>query len=518
MNDRIQLLSPFLSNQIAAGEVVERPASVVKELIENSLDAGATQIKLILEKGGTTLIRIEDNGRGIHPDDMLLALAAHSTSKIAAPSDLAQISTLGFRGEALASIASVSRLTLTSCRAPHEALSVHVEGREMRPVVKPAAHPVGTSVEVKHLFFNTPARQKFLKSERSELLAIEEVLKRIVLMHPAVSFHMYHDHKCIKRYDPTQDFKPRIQQVLSRAFIDKSFYVDASITQMRLYGWLGACEDARSSHDQAHFYVNGRPLRDKVLMHAVRSAYGDQLFVGRYPSYVLFLECDPASVDVNVHPTKHEVRFREARLVHDFIVSTVQQSISPNTMSVPSQGIPVIPQRPFVQSPVFNVMKSAEFTLGKIVAVLSQSVVVLQKNDHLIAIDWQTTLIKYAVARFQQDQSSGGVSTFPLLEPITLPGIFSDETIEHDQALGFVIQCVAKSHYILREIPRCFQGVDCRTVDFANMTDIVASFAKAWAVSHPMDHQSITQTLIGCEAILGIEGIVARDYAPSDFL
>ncbi len=539
MRDRIQLLPPSLYNQIAAGEVVERPASVVKELLENSLDAGATHIRLYLEKGGTQLIRVEDNGRGINPEDMLLALAAHATSKIISPADLAQIQTLGFRGEALASIASVSRLTLVSCRSPHEALSVHVEGKNMDPIIKPAAHPQGTSVVVKHLFFNTPARQKFLKSDRSELLAVEETLKRIVLMHPHVSFHLYHDQKCIKRYDVASDFKPRIQQVVSRAFMDQALYVDESITQMRLQGWLGNSEQARSSHDQAYLYVNGRPLRDKVLMHAVRTAYGDRIFTGRFPSYVLFLTCDPASVDVNVHPTKHEVRFREARLVHDFIMRSIEnalsvsahQGIQKNIADVAENNI--IPQKQQTFSALFQ-PKQAErrarvwppaisetLSLGKIVAVLGNTVVILQKDDHLIAIDWQKTLIQYATARFQMEKQFGTIPAMPLLVPFHLPSDVSEATVSLHQDLGFEIQCVGKSQYVIRDIPQYLQGVACRVVNIENnMTEasLLHAWANAWAASHPMDYQAITVTLLACESALGAGAIAYKDYAPEAFL
>jgi DNA mismatch repair protein MutL len=530
MTDRIKLLPPILANQIAAGEVVERPASLVKELVENSLDAGATQIKIYLEQGGKLRVRVEDNGRGIYPEDMLLALSAHATSKIYSPADLAQISTLGFRGEALASIASVSRLTLTSRREPHEAMSVHVEGRDMTPVVKPASHPQGTTVDVQQLFFNTPARAKFLKSDRTELLMVEETLKRLVLMHPGVSFQLFHDKKCIKRYDAALDIKPRIQQVLSRAFTDGAFTVDASITQMRLHGWLGAFDGARSSNDQAYFYVNGRALRDKMLLHAVRLAYGERIFAGRFPSYVLFLECDPASVDVNVHPTKHEVRFRESRLVHDFIVQSIGNVFEPQLPAKTIEAHPILPTlSPATYAPIpayspptrsFS-LPPINLSLGRVLAILSKSVVVTHKDDCLFAIDWQKTLIQCCIKRFHEGIASGDIPTMPLLEPWPLPMDVSDDWIAQSQTLGFDIQCVGKSQYVIRSIPLYLQGVQRAAWDLDKSTSrdsIMLSFATAWATSHPTDHQRITETLAMCEAILGLEGIAYRQYHPQELV
>ncbi|MFI4956494.1 MAG: DNA mismatch repair endonuclease MutL [Gammaproteobacteria bacterium] len=538
MTDRIRLLPPILANQIAAGEVVERPASLVKELVENSLDAGATHIRIYLEKGGKQRVRVEDNGRGIEPEDMLLALSAHATSKIYSPADLAQISTLGFRGEALASMASVSRLTLTSRREPHEAMSVQVEGRDMTPIVKPAAHPQGTSVDVQQLFFNTPARAKFLKSDRTELLMVEETLKRMVLMHPGVSFQLFHDKKCIKRYDAAQDFKPRIQQVLSRTFTDGAFTVDESITQMRLHGWLGAFDGARSSNDHAYFYVNGRALRDKMLLHAVRLAYGERLFAGRFPSYVLFLECDPASVDVNVHPTKHEVRFRESRLVHDFIVQSIEKVFEPalpvaNPTMTTMQTIHAHPILPTVSPTTYKPLPAYSpparsfslppitLSLGRVLAILSKSVVVTQKDDCLFAIDWQKTLVQCCIKRFVEAIASGDIPTMPLLEPWPLPMDVSEAWVQQSQTLGFDIQCVGKSQYVIRTIPLCLQGVQRAAWDLDKSTssdNIMKSFAKAWAASHPTDHQRITETLAMCEAVLGLDGIEHRKYHPQELV
>jgi DNA mismatch repair protein MutL len=325
---RIKVLSKLLANQIAAGEVIERPASIVKEIIENSLDAGATHLNIHLERGGKQLIKIQDNGSGIHPDDLELAFSRHATSKILAQADLAQIQTLGFRGEALASIASVAKLTITSKHGDYPAKMATAAGRDMQVEIKPAAHPPGSTIEVKSLFFNTPARKKFLKSERTEFLHVEEIIKRLALARSDIAIDFYHDQKLVKRYVASKgNQETRVQAVLSKPFLDAALAVDCAITQLRLQGWVGKPEFARSSNDYQFFYVNGRMVRDKVINHAVRSAYENKIYPGRFPAYVLYLSCDPAAVDVNVHPTKHEVRFRDSRFVHDFIAQTVAESL-----------------------------------------------------------------------------------------------------------------------------------------------------------------------------------------------
>nr|WP_067287126.1 DNA mismatch repair endonuclease MutL [Marinobacterium profundum] len=331
---RIQLLSPRLANQIAAGEVVERPASVVKELLENSLDAGATQIEIDVEQGGMKLIRLRDNGGGIEEQDLPLALSRHATSKILVLEDLEAVNSLGFRGEALASISSVSRLTLTSRRsdAP-SAWQVQTEGRDMEPVVSPAAHPQGTCVEVRDLFFNTPARRKFMRTEQTEFKHLEEVVKRLALSRSDVSFVLRHNGRVIHQLRPArteQDHERRISSVCGPAFIDQALSLDmcAEASGLRLWGWMGLPTFSRSQTDLQYFFVNGRIIRDKLVAHAVRQAYQDVLFHGRHPAFVLYLELDPRLVDVNVHPTKHEVRFREGRLVHDFIFRTLHRVIA----------------------------------------------------------------------------------------------------------------------------------------------------------------------------------------------
>ncbi|MDF9753707.1 DNA mismatch repair protein MutL [Pseudomonas sp. TE6288] len=329
---RIQLLSPRLANQIAAGEVVERPASVAKELLENSLDSGARRIEVEVEQGGVKLLRVRDNGGGIAPDDLPLALARHATSKIRELEDLEGVLSLGFRGEALASISSVARLTLTSRTADaSEAWQVETEGRDMTPRVQPAAHPVGTSVEVRDLFFNTPARRKFLKAEKTEFDHLQEVIRRLALARFDVGFHLRHNGKTIFSLHEAADETARARRVgtiCGPGFLEQALPIDVERNGLRLWGWVGLPTFSRSQADLQYFFVNGRAVRDKLVAHAVRQAYRDVLFNGRHPTFVLFLECDPAGVDVNVHPTKHEVRFREGRMVHDFLYGTLHRALA----------------------------------------------------------------------------------------------------------------------------------------------------------------------------------------------
>ena len=327
---RIQKLTSLLANQIAAGEVIERPASVVKELVENSLDAGATQIDIEIEQGGMRLIRVRDNGDGIHKDDLPLALSRHATSKIAQPDDLAQIMTLGFRGEALASIASISRLTILSALAKQSGWQVNVEG-DREADLSPAPHPQGTTVDVYDLFFNTPARRKFLRSEKTEFEHIDALIKRIALSSLSIGFTLKHNQRLIRQYHPAaslQQASDRLSALCGPAFVEHASHIEADGAGMRLSGWIAAPTFSRSQSDLQYFYVNGRMVRDKLVMHAVKEAYQDVLYRDRYPAYILFLDIPPAQVDVNVHPTKHEVRFREGRVVHDFIFRAVHDALS----------------------------------------------------------------------------------------------------------------------------------------------------------------------------------------------
>ncbi|MEE3012403.1 MAG: DNA mismatch repair endonuclease MutL, partial [Pseudomonadota bacterium] len=332
--NRINLLSQRLANQIAAGEVVERPASVVKELLENSLDSGATRLDIDIEQGGIKLIRIRDNGAGILKEDLHLALSRHATSKIRELIDLETIASLGFRGEALASISSVSRLTLQSRAQLAEdelAWQVQAEGQEMLAEITPVSHPQGTTAECRDLFFNTPARRKFLRTEKTEFARIEEIVKRLALSRFDVQFTVNHNQRAVHHLQAVRsefEKQRRVSLVCGPAFVEKSALVDVERAGLRLWGWVSLPTFSRSQADLQYFYVNGRIIRDKLVAHAIRQAYRDVLFHGRHPAYVLYLELAPSAVDVNVHPTKHEVRFRDSRLVYDFLFSALHKTLA----------------------------------------------------------------------------------------------------------------------------------------------------------------------------------------------
>ncbi|MEQ4924056.1 DNA mismatch repair endonuclease MutL [Proteus hauseri] len=331
----INLLPPQLANQIAAGEVVERPASVVKELLENSLDAGATTIDIDIDKGGAKLIRIRDNGCGINQEDLKLALARHATSKISSLDDLEAIISMGFRGEALASISSVSRLTLTSRTvSQEEAWQAYAEGRDMAVTVKPAAHPVGSTVEVLDLFYNTPARRKFLRTEKTEFGHIDEIVRRIALSRFDVSINLTHNGKRMRQYRAAKEehqYARRLGAICGNNFVEQSMQLSWEHGDLAIKGWIEHPSSPTHSSEIQYCYVNGRMMRDRLINHAIRQAYEGYLQGEQQPSYVLYLTVDPHQVDVNVHPAKHEVRFHESRLVHDFIYQGVLSVLSQAT-------------------------------------------------------------------------------------------------------------------------------------------------------------------------------------------
>jgi DNA mismatch repair protein MutL len=327
----IRQLPPDLINQIAAGEVIERPSSVVKELVENSLDAGARRIEVDIEQGGARLIRVRDDGGGIAPDELGLAVASHATSKIGSFDDLEHVASMGFRGEALASVSSVSRFALTSRKhGADSAFCIEVDGGQLR-AGRPAQHPHGTSVEVRDLFFNVPARRKFMRAERTEFAHIDDLLKSLSLARRTVEFRLSHNGKPVRLFKACAsdaDALLRVAEVLGEAFPAQSLQIQHAAAGMQLSGWVGLPTASRGQADAQYFYVNGRLVRDRVVAHAVRQAYADVLFHGRYPAFVLYLELDPAGVDVNVHPAKHEVRFREQRLVHDFLFRSLHEALA----------------------------------------------------------------------------------------------------------------------------------------------------------------------------------------------
>ncbi|MEG3754046.1 DNA mismatch repair endonuclease MutL [Psychromonas arctica] len=332
----IQILPARLANQIAAGEVVERPASVVKELVENSLDAGATRIEIEIEQGGAKCIRIKDNGKGVSKEELTLALSRHATSKISHLDDLEAIVSLGFRGEALASVSSVSRLTFTSKPAEQDqAWQAIAEGRDMQVNVQPAAHPQGTTVEVLDLFFNTPARRRFLKTEKTEFQHIDELIKRIALSRFDIAITLKHNKKIVRQYraapEQAQQEK-RIAAICSEQFIQHAVFFEHADQALKISGWVSDRLSPRPLADVQYCYINGRMIRDKLVNHAIKQVFAHYIPQGMFPGYIIYIECDAKEVDVNVHPAKHEVRFHQARWVHDFISSTLNSTLSDSSL------------------------------------------------------------------------------------------------------------------------------------------------------------------------------------------
>ena len=335
MPKRIHQMPHQLINQIAAGEVVERPSSVIKELLENSLDANADKIEIDVEQGGIKLIRIADNGSGIHKDDMALALSRHATSKIRNLDDLEHVNSLGFRGEAVPSIASISRLLITSATEGQDGWQVIGDGSEKEIEQKPAAHQRGTTIEVRDLFFNVPARRKFLKTEKTEFKHLDDVIKRIALSRFDISLSLTHNRKSIRQFRAATDKagqERRVAEICGKSFVEQSVYIEHEAPSinggLKIWGWIAQPTFSRSQADLQYFYVNGRMVKDRVVTHAVRQAYQDVLYHGRHPAYILFFELDPVLVDVNAHPTKSEVRFRESRTVHDFLYRSIHDAIA----------------------------------------------------------------------------------------------------------------------------------------------------------------------------------------------
>ncbi|MEE4659829.1 MAG: DNA mismatch repair endonuclease MutL [Halieaceae bacterium] len=516
----IQRLSPRLANQIAAGEVVERPASVVKELLENALDAGADRIDVEVEAGGVRLIRVRDNGAGMDADDLPLSLSRHATSKIRSLEDLEHVASLGFRGEALASISSVSRLGITSNTDVEGAsgLRAECEGDSMAVTVAPAPHPRGTSVEVRDLFFNTPARRKFLRTERTEFGHLEEVLKRQALSRYDVAFSLRHNSRTVHQLaacDTEAARERRVASVCGPAFINEALYIETEVDGLRLWGWVGLPTFSRSQGDLQYFYVNGRVIRDKLVSHAVRQAYRDVLYHGRHPAYALYLELDPALVDVNVHPTKHEVRFRDGRRVHDFVFRSLHRllaDVRPGDQRPPAgdlTGNAALPgaAQPLSLQPdpsqdslgwgrpggssrgtwsgsagaqpgaglaaVYGGAGSSEVEdspedvppLGYAVAQLHGIYILSQSAQGLVLVDMHAAHERITYERMKQSHTGEGVRRQPLLVPQSVSvsrreadcgEAFADQFL----SLGLVVERSGEESLLLREIPVALRGAD----------------------------------------------------------
>jgi DNA mismatch repair protein MutL len=511
---RIRLLPPQLINQIAAGEVVERPASVAKELIENSLDAGADHIEIDAEQGGVKLLRVRDNGSGIPYEDLSLALARHATSKIAGSADLESVATLGFRGEALPSIASVSRLTLTSrARGVDAAWCLASDGSDRAGEPVPAAHPEGTTVEVRDLFYNTPARRKFLRVEKTELGHLEQLVRRIALARGDVRLRFSHNGRVVFELPAgaTAGVVParRLADLVGEGFLGHALEVDEEAVGLRLSGWVASPGFSRSQADLQFFYVNGRMVRDKLVTHAVRQAYQDVLHHGRHPAYLLYLTLPPVLVDVNVHPAKHEVRFREGRQVHDFIFRGLHRRLAeggtapgrdetaepameggsapPPVLAPPPRqqpmplgvaerptsyrGLSFTVQRPWPSTPMSGGEQAGESEaaqvppLGFALAQLNGVYILAQAEDGLVIVDMHAAHERIGYERLKSAWDEGGVRAQPLLVPVTLrvgprEADLAEANAELFERLGLRVERLGEGSLVVREIPVALQGAD----------------------------------------------------------
>jgi DNA mismatch repair protein MutL len=482
----IRVLPELLISQIAAGEVVERPASVLKELIENAIDAGAREIGVALDEGGVRRVQVEDDGAGIGREDLALALARHATSKIASLEDLEAVASLGFRGEALASIAAVARVELTSReRAAARAYSVRAEGSGAdRPA--PAARAPGTTVTVSDLYFNTPARRKFLRTAATEFGHCEDVFRRAALARPELGWSLRHNSRASARLKP-QPLAGRAAALLGREFADNALAVEAQAGGLRLIGLAGSPQAARSRADAQYFYVNGRYVRDRLLAHAAREAWAELLHGERQPAYVLFLELDPRGVDVNVHPAKTEVRFRDARAVHQFVLHALRRALSPSAASAPVAyaalaSTPTAPvqaglgiEQPLAayQSFVAATARSEPLAaapheappLGYALAQLHGVYILAQNQAGLVLVDMHAAHERIVFERLRRSLEAGAVQRQALL----VPNVFRAEALEVATAeengpaleqLGLEISAAGPSELAVRAAPAALAAGD----------------------------------------------------------
>lgn len=480
----IRRLSEQLANQIAAGEVVERPASIVKELIENSLDAGASSIEIDIVKGGFELIEIRDNGCGIPKDEMLLAVQAHCTSKITNFDDLVAIESMGFRGEALASIVSVSRFEITSLPKHQEMAWTWKDGELI-----PASHPEGTSISVGDIFYNTMARRKFLRSERTEFRHIEDVVKRIALSRFDVEFILKHNQRVTQRLNSatTDELKiKRLEKLLDKKFTQSALEVSYEASNLRMTGWLSNKEYSRGQTDMQFFYVNGRTIKDKVINHALRQVYQSALPPGRFPAYVLNLQIDPEQVDVNVHPTKHEVRFRQMRLVHDFVNHVIEDSLKkqyaelnqqvdyhveePRLDTVVNSNVEYQIKSPTYTQPVKSRSKpfdkppqtTSKKLLGDAVGFCKPDYLISHSQQGMIIIHLQRVAQHRAELQWLNDFRMKAVELKPFIFPLTIQ---LDEQLcdcvelnkERIESLGFDLSLQSDNAVLLRALPTALQ-------------------------------------------------------------
>ena len=532
---RIQSLPTQLVNQIAAGEVVERPSSIVKELVENCFDSGATQIDIDIAMGGIRVIKIRDNGCGIHKEDLALALSRHATSKITNLQDLEQVSSMGFRGEALPSISSVAKLTLISRTEGAEcAWKVSADGSEENFDPQPDPHPKGTTVDVRDLFYNTPARRKFLKTEKTEFSHIESLIKKMALSRFDIGFTLNHNQKQIlnlKPADSLSEQEKRIASICGSAFIENSVKIDFEASGLKLTGWVGLPTFSRSQQDMQFFYVNGRLIKDRLVTHAIKQAYQDVLFHGRHSVYVLFLELESALVDVNAHPAKLEVRFREGRSVHDFLFKALHRSLadirpgeqqnhaikieeltplqsgvseypqvvksksfassSPIQTSLPlkvSEEIEAYSalypkedksQRIELNQPIPNVTEGMP-PLGYAIAHLHSIFILSETEKGIILVDAHAAHERVNYERLKKQYHGGNVPSQPLLLPLKIQVTHSEAEVVEEQhaffsALGFELTRSAPETIVLRSTPALLGKEDMDTLIRDILADIVAN-------------------------------------------
>jgi DNA mismatch repair protein MutL len=495
---QIHYLPDLLISQIAAGEVVERPASVVKELIENSLDAGAGRIEVQLEEGGVRLIRVADDGAGMARDDLALAVARHATSKIASLDDLEHVASYGFRGEALASIASVARLTLTSRVAAEDHAWRLADGR----TAEPAALAAGTVIEAADLYFNTPARRKFLRSEATEYAHCDEVLRRMALARPEVAFTLSHN-AAVKRRLPAADLERRVRDILDGDFPVHARRIDAEAGPLRLTGFAALPAYAKASRDEQYFFVNGRFVRDKLLAHAAREAYADVLHGARHPAYVLFLGLDPAAVDVNVHPAKIEMRFRDARGVHQFVFHALTRALAePVAAARPTPASTPYPAAPsqlplsvhdrqetsayldfvgttFAQARAEPLAESASVMplLGYAIGQIHGLYLLAQNERGLVLVDQHAAHERILYERLKNALEAGPPPTQSLLVPALFAADEKEiataaEQAETLAALGFDIAGAGPRQLALRYVPALVAGGDVVTLARALLADL----------------------------------------------
>lgn len=476
-NARIHQLPPLVANQIAAGEVIERPASVVKELLENALDANADTITIEIAFGGLNQVKVSDNGMGIVADDLSLAIAAHATSKITQLNDLYAITSMGFRGEALASIAAVAKLTITSKpKAQPHAMMLTSNGA-LPPTLSPCARTQGTTIDVRDLFFNAPVRKKFLKTPRSEYQAIEMVVKRFALSAPHIALTLKHDGKqmfTLPAAVSTETKNTRIKKLLGKTFIDNAIYLDVEQAGMRLQGWISTQSYQRSQNDKQWIYINQRMVKDKLLHHAIKQAYEGILDAGRYPACVLYLTIAPMDVDVNVHPTKHEVRFQQPRLVHDFITSHLSATLKQvqqgycdpgSCEAAPSRQMNTSPWRlnlyeGYVKKPLRAVSTKPHPMLDWFILNSHFALIIIDTHPYLVDIHQVHQQWLFATLTTLQFP----LTTRPLLVPIRYAIDQQFVTIVQDtfQQIGIEFDCINNKEIVIRTLPVVIPQLDIK--------------------------------------------------------